>query len=116
MIVFVTIPKTTYKGRTKSEVLSKAQAHSYISSSSGSYRIDSRNNDEVKVYTLQKVNKKTSQVKRKDSKSEFGKRTVSTVLRRKEWIMTVHTFNVGLLKAMGRKVVQGNQTFELVKK
>lgn len=55
---------------------------------------------------FQKKNKKTVQKKRKDSKSEYGKRTVSKIIQEKGWTCNIYTIPLMFLKAKKVKEVK----------
>lgn len=109
MILFKKLKPSRVTASTKDGVLSKLGRNRCWCSSSlhGHYR--AATDDSVIVYNLQKVNMKTKQRKVK------GK-TVSTIVRKKEWIMFYYYIPFKLLEALNLKVEQGNRNFKLIER
>lgn len=93
---------------TKESVLAKLGNRSGYTFSSlyGDYRASTKT--DVIVYNLQKVNKKTKQVKK-------GDKTISTIIRKKEWVMHYYYIPFDVLKALGLEVKQSNRNFKIIK-
>lgn len=115
MIFSFKLKKQVYRAKTKSEVISKG-GNDYISSSEfgtthiGTYT-DGKGVRHVKVYTLQKYKKKTSQKKVRSKKGDFPMETKSTVLRPLHWEMNVYYIPIPLLVSLGKYVEQKDRTF-----
>ena len=69
-----------------------------------------RNREDILVYNIEKRNYKSEQIKYTSGVNK-GKTKKSNVLRHKHWVAYVYIFSPELLKAMGKKVRQGNRTF-----
>ena len=69
----------------------------------------------IYVYSLQKVNKKTSQKKTK-KKNEFGFVTKSTVITKKQWILTYFRIPIELYKLMDVNYVQLHNSYIIEKR
>lgn len=67
----------------------------------------------ARVYNIQKVNKKTSQVKKNGVK---GQVTQSTILRKKHWVANVYDLNISVLKAFDLTVEQEGNNFVISKR
>ena len=123
MKLSIKLKSQTYRASEKESVLRKARGGGscYMSSSSfgdtrlGTY-FDSNGIEHVKVYTLQKYNKKTSQTKVKSKKGEYPKETKSKIIRPKEWVCIVYYIPVPLLQYMGKQVTQKDRTFKILQK
>lgn len=69
-----------------------------------------RRREDIVVYNLEKRNYKSEQIKYTRGPKK-GRTKKSNVIQHKQWVAYVYTFSPELLKAMGKKVRQGNRTF-----
>jgi hypothetical protein len=103
MKLVIEIKSKTTTAKTKQALVSKLNnikgTSSYRNLSGLAIQNTEVEDGNVIIHTrFQKINKKTSQKKRKDAKSEFGKRTVSTMIRTAEWTTNVYYMPLALLR------------------
>lgn len=113
MDIHIELKPSVYKDKSKYNLICQITNNRIWSISNlgiGHTPLFNRNRNDILVYSLEKRNYKSEQIKYTSGKNK-GRTKKSNVLRHKHWVAYVYTFSPELLKAMGKKVRQGNRTF-----
>lgn len=119
MKIIVNVRASVVKASTYADIKSKLPSD-YSSSSVGNYsstwRSTSRFSDnKVYVYNVRKENKKTKQIKF-TSGEKIGRTKKSEIIRKKQWIANVYTFDRAFLETAGLVVKQNRTNFVISKR